>query len=56
MIIHGQLFDFKTKRSLADFTVNQHSNEKIDYDDLSSQTEDVVSSNSMSMDSAVKLK
>ena len=42
MIIHGHLFDLKTKRSLADFTTNN--NTSIDYDDLSGQTEELIQS------------
>ena len=56
MIIHGHLFDFKTKRSLADFTTNNNCNTSIDYDDLSGQTEELIKSYSQSTNEQIELK
>ena len=45
MIIHSQLFDHKTQRSLADYTIDFQNNSSIDYDDLGNQTEEVFRRN-----------
>ena len=45
MIIHSQIFETKSKRSLADFTiqVSLQTSSKISYDDLGSKCEDLYS-------------
>ena len=41
MIIHCQIFEHKTGRSLADYTLSNKNNNSINYDSLSDQCEEL---------------
>ena len=41
MIIHSQIFDSRSKRSLADYTTSFQNNQSVNYDDLSQKCEDL---------------
>ena len=43
MIIHCQIFDIKSGRSLADYTISNQDNSDINYDSLSEQCEELYS-------------
>lgn len=49
MIIHSQIFDSKSKRSLADYTCTYQSCSKINYDDLPTSCEELFAAQALTL-------
>mmetsp|Transcript_4368 Transcript_4368/g.7380 ORF Transcript_4368/g.7380 Transcript_4368/m.7380 type:complete len:85 (+) Transcript_4368:34-288(+) len=39
MIVHSQIFDVKSKRSMADFTISLHTSPVVNYEDMAQNCE-----------------